>query len=130
MYRMTNSEKWFDDEFINWLIYESGFNQSKCKISVYYKYATDGYRLVVLYNVYDCVYCYTYEELWKWFVDTLVKKIHAKFLGYAHWFMSIRISQLKDHSISVDQDNYATSVVENDLDTATPKENKFFIIGP
>ena len=34
-----------------------------------------------------------------------------KFLGYAHWFMSIIISQMKDSSIFVDKAGYATSVV-------------------
>ena len=49
------------------------------------------------------------------------------FLGYAHWFMSIRISQLKDHSISVDQARYDTSIVEKYLDTATVKvSNNFY----
>ena len=48
------------------------------------------------------------------------------FLGYAHWFMSIIISQLKDHSISVDQARYATSVVVKYLDTATGKVIKTF----
>ena len=37
--------------------------------------------------------------------------------------MYIGISQLKDHSISVNQDKYATSVVKDYLDTATIKEN-------
>ena len=35
--------------------------------------------------------------------------------------MSIKISQLKDHSISVDQARYATSIVAKYLDTATVK---------
>ena len=48
------------------------------------------------------------------------------FLGYAHWFMSIRISQLKDHSISLDQARYATSIVAKYLDTATVKARNFF----
>ena len=49
------------------------------------------------------------------------------FLEYAHWFMSIRVSQLKDHSISVDQARYATSIVEKYLETATLKvKNKFY----
>ena len=49
------------------------------------------------------------------------------FLGFAHWCMSIRISQLKDHSISVDQARYATSIVAEYLDTATVKvSNKFY----
>ena len=49
------------------------------------------------------------------------------FLGYTHWFMSIRISQLKDQSISVDQSRYATSTVAKYLDTATVKaSNKLY----
>ena len=40
--------------------------------------------------------------------------------------MSIRIYQLKDHSISVDQARYATSVVVKYLDTATVKVIKTF----
>ena len=51
------------------------------------------------------------------------------FLGYAHWFMSIIISQSKDHSISVEQARYATSVVAKYLDTATVKAStKFYKI--
>ena len=51
---------------------------------------------------------------------------HVKFVGFAHWFMSIRISQLKDHSSSVDQARYATSIVAKYLDTATVKASKTF----
>ena len=40
--------------------------------------------------------------------------------------MSISISQLKDHSTSVYQAIYDTSVVENYLYTATIKENSKF----
>ena len=95
-------------------------------MSIYYNYAPDGSKIVVFSYVGDCVYWYTNEDLGKWFVDTLVKIFHANFLGYAHWFISIRISQLKDHSISVDQARYATSIVAKYLDTATVKVcNKF-----
>ena len=83
-----------------------------------YKYATDKSKLFMLYCVNDCVYWYTYEELGKWFVDTLRKRFHVNFLGYANWFISISISQLKEHSISVNQDRYDTSVVENILTLA------------
>ena len=49
------------------------------------------------------------------------------FLVYAHWFMSIRISQLRDHSISVDQARYATSIVEKYVYIATVKvSTKFY----
>ena len=81
---------------------------------------------VVLSYVDDCVYWYTYEALGQWFVDTLGKILHVNFLGYAHWFMSIITYHIKDHSISVDQDIYATSIVEKYLDTATFKSGKTF----
>ena len=49
------------------------------------------------------------------------------FLGYAHWFMSIRISQMKDHSILVDQAIHDTSIVTKNLYTATVKvSTKFY----
>ena len=95
-------------------------------MSIYYKYAPDGKKHFVLYYVYYCVYWYTSEGIGKWFVDTLGKRFHVNFLGYSHWFISIRISQMKDHSIYVDQARYATSVVEKYLDTATVKTSKKF----
>ena len=80
-------------------------------MSIYYKYAPDGSKCFVLSYVDDCVYWYTNDYLVKWFVDTLGKRFHVNFLGFAHWFMSIIISQLKDHSISVDQARYSASIV-------------------
>ena len=58
MYGMNNSGKLFSDELREWLI-EEGFMQSKCHMSIYYKYAPDGSKIVVLSYVDDCVYWYT-----------------------------------------------------------------------
>ena len=55
MYGMTNSWKLFADELTEWLL-EVGFIQSQCQMSIYYKYAPDGSKIVVLSYVYDCVY--------------------------------------------------------------------------
>ena len=121
MYGMTNSGNLFANETNNFMIYEVGFKHSQCQMSIYYKYAQDGSSLVVLYYVDDCVYWYKYEELGKWLVDTLGNRLHVKFLGYPHSFMSISISQHKDHSISVDQARYATYVVAMFLDTVKIK---------
>ena len=95
-------------------------------MSIHYKYAPDGSEIVFLPYFDDCVYWYTSEALGKWFVDTLEKIYHVNFFGYAHWFMSIIISQMKDHSISVDQAIYATSIVIKYLDTATFKASTEF----
>ena len=58
IYGMTNSGKLFADEFTEWLL-EAGFIQSQCQMSIYYKYATYGSKIVVLSYVDDCVYWYT-----------------------------------------------------------------------
>ena len=80
-------------------------------MSIYYNYAPYGKSIFVLSYVDDCVYWYTSEAIGKWFVGDLGKIFHVKFFGYEHWFMSIRISHMKDHFISVDQARYATSIV-------------------
>ena len=64
MYGMTNSGKLFANELTEWLL-EAGFIQSQCQMSIYYKYAPDGSKIVVLYYVDDCVYWYTNEDLVK-----------------------------------------------------------------
>ena len=117
---MINSGKLSSDQLTEWLL-EAGFIQSQCQMSIYYKYTPYGSKLVVLSYVYDCVYWYTNEDIGKWFVGTLGNRFHVNFLWYAHWFISVIISQMKDYSISVDQARYATSIVAKYLDTATVK---------
>ena len=67
-----------------------------------------------------------FEALGKLFVDTLGNIFHVNFLRYAHWFMLIRTYQMKEHSISVYQARYATSIVEKYLDNFTVKTSKCF----
>ena len=69
------------------------------------------------------MYCYTSKEPVNWFVDTLDIRLHVNVLGYGHYFMSNRISQLRDHGISVNQTRYASSAVGKYLYTDTIKEN-------
>ena len=125
IYGITNSGKLFADELTESLL-EEGFIQSQCQMSIYYKCATNVSKLFVLSYVNDCVYWYINEDPGKRFVDSLVKILHVNFFGYAHWFISIRISQMKDHSIYVDQDRYATSIVVKYLDTTTVKVSTNF----
>ena len=42
---MTNSGGLFDDDLAEWLNGE-GFIQSQCQMSIYYKYAPDGSKIV------------------------------------------------------------------------------------
>ena len=95
-------------------------------MSIYYKYAPYGSIIVVLSYVDDCVYWYTNEAIGKGFVDNLGKRFHVNFMGYAHCLMSMIISQMKDHSISVDQARYATYIVTKYLDTTKVKVSTEF----
>ena len=62
------------------------------------------------------------------FVDTLVNIFYVNFFLFAHWFMSIMIYHIQSHSISVDQDRYATYVVAEYLDIATVNTSTTFVI--
>ena len=93
---------------------------------IYYKYAPDGSKIVGLSYVDDFFYWYTSEDLGKCFGGTLGKIFHVNFLGYSHWFMSITIYHMKDHSISVDQSIYATSIVVRYLGNAIVKASTQF----
>ena len=59
-------------------------------------------------------------------MGNLGKRFHVNLLVFAHWFMPIRISQMKYHSISEDQAIYANYIVSKYLDTATFKTIKRF----
>ena len=95
-------------------------------MTIYYKYELDGTNIVVLSYVDYCVYWYTSEALVKKIVKTIGKRFHVNFLGYAHLFISIIISQMKDHSILVDQARYVTSIMANYLDTSVVKTSTKF----
>ena len=97
MYGMTNSGKLFSYELTERLL-EAGFIQSRCQMSIYYKYAPYGTKQFFSYYVDDCVYWYTSEAIGKWFVDTLEKIFHVNLLGYAHWFENTRDSDLQSSS--------------------------------
>ena len=74
----------------------------------------------------DCVYWYTSEAIGTWFVDTPGKIFHVKFLVYSHWLISIRISHMRDSSISTDKARYDTYIVANYLDTDAVKTSTNF----
>ena len=59
-------------------------------------------------------------------MGTLGNMFHVNFLGYAHCFMSIRISQINDRFISLYQARYSTSVVGIYFYNATVKTSTEF----
>ena len=95
MYGMTNYGNLFSGEITKWVL-EAYFIQYQYHMSIYYKYAPDETICFVFSYVDDDLYWYNYEALGKWFVGNPGNISHVNFLGYAHWFMSIRISQIRD----------------------------------
>ena len=59
-------------------------------------------------------------------MDSLRNRFHVNFLGYAHWFLSIVISYIKEHYILVYQARYATSTVVEYLNTVTVNTSTTF----
>ena len=59
---MPNSKMLFADGFTECFI-ETGFIQYQCNMSIYYKYALDGTKIVVLSYIDDCAYWYTYKYI-------------------------------------------------------------------
>ena len=55
MHGMTNSGNLFSDELTEWLL-DGGFIQYQFQMPIYYKYAPDETKIVVLYCIYECVY--------------------------------------------------------------------------
>ena len=80
MYGMDNYGNLFADELTEWLL-EAGFIQSKCQMSIYYKYAPDETKTVVLSYFYDCIYWYTSEALGKMVCGHIRKEIPCELLG-------------------------------------------------
>ena len=76
MYGMTNYGKLFADELTEWLIKE-GFVQSQCQMSIYYKYAPDGSKIVVLYYVDYCVYWYSHGISFPRCQQTIFQDLHV-----------------------------------------------------
>ena len=118
MFGNINLRKVFADGLTEWLA-EAGLIKSQYQMSIYYKHTPYRTNIVALSYVDGCVYWYIAEALVKWFVDTLGRRFNMNLLEYAHWFTSIRISKMNDHSISVYQDSYSTSIVAKYMDTAT-----------
>ena len=58
-------------------------------------------------------------------MDTPGNIFHVNSLVFVHWFISNIISLMKENSISLYQDIYATSILAKYLDTVTVKTSFF-----
>ena len=79
MYGMTNSGKLFSGELTEWL-FEAGFIKSQCQMSIYYKYAPDGNKIVV-YLILMTVYIGIHMKLLENILWIIWKDIPCEIIG-------------------------------------------------
>ena len=70
---------------------------------------------MLLVYVDDSLYFSTSDDMIKDFRKSLSDRFEVGFMGYAHWFLSLRISQDKNYNITVDQDRYARMLTRRHL---------------
>ena len=92
MYGMTNSGKLSADNLIEWLLEAGLFNINVRCLSIISMHEMDQKCSIIL-CWWLCLLVYKLIS-WKWSVVTLGQILHVNFVVYAHWFMSIIISQM------------------------------------
>ncbi|MGH7954439.1 MAG: reverse transcriptase domain-containing protein [Gloeomargaritales cyanobacterium] len=114
MYGMIHSGRFWWEELLNWLL-STGFTSSEVHPCLLWK-KVGKHVLMVLNYVDDMLYFGTSVEIEKQFEKELSQRFKAEFLGQAHWFLSLRITQAADFSITVDQSRYAKAITRRYTD--------------
>ncbi|MGH7954596.1 MAG: reverse transcriptase domain-containing protein, partial [Gloeomargaritales cyanobacterium] len=108
MYGMIHSGRFWWQELLEWLL-STGFVSSSVHPCLLWKKIGDEVMMVLDY-VDDMIYFSTHPKLEIQFKKDLSSRFKAEFMGQAHWFLSIRITQSADYSISIDQSRYAKAI--------------------
>ncbi|MGH7973945.1 MAG: reverse transcriptase domain-containing protein [bacterium] len=109
MYGMIHSGRFWWEELLEWLL-SIGFTSSSVHPCLLWKTVGNSILLVLDY-VDDMLYYFsTSKAMEDGFVKELATRFKAEFLGQAHWFLSLQISQSADYSITVDQSRYAKAI--------------------
>ncbi|MGH7954550.1 MAG: reverse transcriptase domain-containing protein, partial [Gloeomargaritales cyanobacterium] len=108
MYGMIHSGRFWWQELLEWLL-SNGFNSSAVHPCLLWKKVGKNVLMVLDY-VDDMLYFSTCAKLEKKFQEELSARFKAEFMGQAHWFLSLRITQNADFSITVDQSRYAKAI--------------------
>ncbi|MGH3054708.1 MAG: reverse transcriptase domain-containing protein, partial [Gaiellaceae bacterium] len=108
MYGMIHSGRFWWEELSEWL-FSNGFTSSSVHPCLLWK--TTGTHVVMLLNyVDDMLYFGTSTTIEGTFVKELTTRFKAEIMGQAHWFLSLRITQGADYSITIDQSRYAKAI--------------------
>jgi hypothetical protein len=108
MYDMTlTGKKWFE-EFRDWLV-SVGFIQSETCPVLFARHESYGSFLSIIFYIYGGLYFATSEGALDIFKKEIPLIFNVDFQGTDHWYLSARIHQEKQHTITMDQARYARS---------------------
>ncbi|MGH7954479.1 MAG: hypothetical protein ACREOZ_00810, partial [Gloeomargaritales cyanobacterium] len=86
-----------------------------------------GKHVLMILDYVDDMLCFsTCPALEKHFKAELSARFTAEFMGQAHWFLSLRITQATDFSITIDQSRYAKAITLRYTDKLNiPMQDKY-----
>ena len=117
MYGTTYSGKMWYEELNDWLIHPDGggFRCSSVEPCLYIKTYPDGSILKFLNYVDDGLFFCTDEDKENEFIMKLKARFQLNYLGQAHWFLGMRITQEGNFDVTLDQSRYTMSIVQRYL---------------
>ena len=117
MYGQTVSGAYWFDELNTWLVEEEKFVQSIIAPTLYTKTFEDGSTIWLLNYVDDMLYFCTSESRRREFEKHVCKRFAVELKGRAQWYISMKLRQLNNYDIVIDQDRYVQSLLQRFLNT-------------
>jgi len=82
---------------------------------LYIKHYGNGATIKLLNYVDDGLFYCTHLNIEEEFLQALKGRFELNFLGQAHWFLGMRITQAGSYNITLDQSRYAKNLVQRYL---------------
>jgi hypothetical protein len=117
MYGTTLCGKYWYLDLTEYLL-ELGFKPSECVRCLFILVYPNGAKIYVLNYVDDMLYYGTDLDRLRQFEEKLKARFNLELIGLAHWYLGIRINQLANYDIELDQSRYCAAIVKKYLDTA------------
>jgi hypothetical protein len=102
MYGMMYSGKYWFEELQDWL-QENGYVQCSSCLALFVKEDGKGSIIKLLDYIDDMIYFSNLEDMLNTFKSSLAAHFNVEFMGHVHWYLSCRICQDMDFSITIDQ---------------------------
>ena len=120
MYGMGLRGKFWFQDCMEWLVSDDiSFKQSEVEKSLFTRKEKDGSTTYLLIYVDDSLYFNTANDV-KLFEKQISERFMVGFMGWAHWFLPVRIAQDKDFNYTLDQNIYANMILTKYLEKIAP----------